>query len=51
MATPLNAIKAIHNAFRVDMTRIDAAAHESARRNTGMTPAIERFRFFNEVLV
>jgi hypothetical protein len=50
MAEPLDAIKAIHNAFRNDMTMIDAAAHESARRNKGLTPAIERFRFFNEIL-
>jgi hypothetical protein len=51
MAEPLDAIKAIHNAFRVDMTRIDAAALESARKGTGLTPTIERYRFFNEVLV
>jgi len=51
MAEPLDAIKAIHNAFRVDMTRIDAAAHEAARKNKGLTNTIERFRFFNEVLV
>ncbi len=51
MATPLDAIMAFHNALRADMTRIDAAALESARGNKEITPAIERFRFFNEVLV
>jgi hypothetical protein len=50
MAGPLDAIKAIHNAFRLDMTRIDAAALESARGKKGLTPTIERFRFFNEIL-
>lgn len=51
MAEPLDAIKAIHNAFRADMAWIDAAAHKAARSNQGLTPAFERFRFFNEVLV
>lgn len=51
MAEPLDAIKAMHNAFRLDMTRIDTAALESARGNKGLSPAIERFRFFNEMLV
>jgi hypothetical protein len=50
MAEPVDAIKAIHNAFRNDMSRIDAAALESARGNKGLTPAIERYRFFNEIL-
>jgi len=50
MAEPLDAIKAMHNAFRLDMTRIDTAALESARGNKGLSPAIERFRFFNEML-
>jgi hypothetical protein len=50
MAEPLDAIKAFHNAFRLDMTRIDLAALESARGNKGLIPTIERFRFFNEVL-
>lgn len=50
MAEPLDAIKAMHNAFRLDMTRIDTAALESARADKGLLPAIERFRFFNEML-
>jgi hemerythrin-like domain-containing protein len=51
MAEPLDAILAFHNAFRQDMTRIDTAALESARGNKGFSPIIERFRFFNEILV
>jgi hypothetical protein len=51
MAVPTDAIRAIHNAFRNDMGRIDAAALDSARGKEGLTAAIERFRFFNEVLV
>jgi len=51
MAGPLDAVMAIHNAFRRDMSGIDAAALDSARGKPGLAPAIERFRFFNEVLV
>lgn len=51
MAVPLDAVMAFHNAFRHDMTQIDVAALESARMDKGITSTIERFRFFNEVLV
>ena len=51
MAEPLDAVLAIHNAFRRDMSGIDTAALSSARGNPGLTPALERYRFFNEVLV
>src|SRR4030042_2944651 len=51
MAEPLDAVRAIHNAFRRDMAGIDAAALGAARGKPGLAPAIERFRFFNEVLV
>src|SRR5512136_2208524 len=51
MAEPTDAIRAIHNAFRNDMARIDAAALDSARGKEGLADTIERFRFFNEVLV
>jgi hypothetical protein len=44
-------ILAFHNAFRFDMARIDAAALESARGVKGLDTEIERFRFFNEILV
>jgi hypothetical protein len=51
MAEPIDAIRAIHNAFRNDLKRIDAAALDSARGREGLAATIERFRFFNEVLV
>jgi hemerythrin-like domain-containing protein len=51
MVEPTDAIRAIHNAFRNDMNRIDAAALDSARGKEELETTIERFRFFNEVLV
>jgi hypothetical protein len=51
MAQPLDAIKAFHNAFRADMKLIDASSLESVRSGKNLTSTIERFRFFNEVLV
>ena len=51
MTGPLDAVLAIHNAFRRDMSGIDAAALQAARGSAGLAPKIERFRFFNEVLV
>jgi hypothetical protein len=50
MAAPLDAIMAIHNAFRRDMEGIDAAALGVARGTPGLEPALERYRFFNEIL-
>jgi hypothetical protein len=51
MAEPLDAVMAIHNAFRRDMSIIDAAALDFARGKPGLEPTVERFRFLNEVLV
>jgi len=51
MTEPLDAVTAIHNAFRRDMGTIDAAALGAARGKPGLAPTIERFRFLNEVLV
>jgi hypothetical protein len=51
MVEPIDAIRAIHNAFRNDLEHIDAAALDSARGKEGLAATIERFRFFNEVLV
>ena len=50
MASPIDAVVAIHNAFRRDMAGIDAAALDSARGKPGLEATVERFRFFNEVL-
>jgi hypothetical protein len=51
MTEPLDAIMAIHNAFRADISIIDAAALGSARGKAELAPTVERFRFFNEILV
>jgi Hemerythrin HHE cation binding domain len=51
MTVPLDGVLAIHNAFRHDIAGIDAAALASARGEVHDPAAIERFRFFNEVLV
>jgi hemerythrin-like domain-containing protein len=50
MAGPIDAVMAIHNAFRRDMADIDAAALDAARGKPGLEATVERFRFFNEVL-
>lgn len=50
MAEPLDTVTAFHNAFRRDMTAIDAAALKTARGEPGLAATVERFRFFNEVL-
>jgi len=51
MVEPVDAIRAFHNALRIDPNRIDAAAFEAAKGKDGLAPIIERFRFFNEILV
>src|SRR5262245_42298730 len=50
MAGPIDAVVAIHNAFRNDINLIDAAALDSARGMPGLDVTVERFRFMNEVL-
>ena len=50
MAEPVDAVRAIHNAFRIDMKQIDAAAFEAARGKDGLAGTLERYRFFNEIL-
>jgi hypothetical protein len=51
MTTPLDAITAIHNAFRRDIADIDTAALAYARGEQQAAATIERFRFLSEVLV
>ena len=51
MAGPIDAITAVHNAFRKDMDGIDAAALGAARGAPGLDGTIDRFRFFNDILV
>lgn len=50
MPGPTDAVVAIHNAFRQDITLIDSAALESARGKPGLDATVERFSFLNEVL-
>ena len=50
MPSPIDAVTAIHNAFRRDMADIDAAALAAAGGKPGWEATVERFRFFNEVL-
>ena len=51
MAGPIDAIRAIHNAFRKDMEGIDAAALSVARGDPDPEAALERLSYFNEILV
>jgi hypothetical protein len=51
MASPLDAITAIHNAFRKDMEGINAAALGAARGEQGLEAGLERYRYCNQVLV
>ena len=44
MPGPIDAVVAIHNAFRNDMRLIDAAALDSARGKPGLEATVERFR-------
>jgi len=51
MAEPVDAIRAVHHAFRNDLKRIDEAAFDAAKGKEGLAGTIERYRFFNEMLV
>ncbi len=51
MTQPIDVIRVSHNAFRNDLQLIDAAALDAARGEEGLDATVERFRFFNEVLV
>jgi hemerythrin-like domain-containing protein len=50
MSSPIDGVRAIHNAFRADIAEIDAAAAAAARGTPGLEGTVERFRFFNEIL-
>ena len=50
MPGPIDAVVAIHNAFRRDIAIIDSAALAAAQGKPGLEATVERFRFFNEVL-
>jgi hemerythrin-like domain-containing protein len=51
MAVPLDAIRAIHNAFRKDMAAMDEAANIAAHGRGNLDLVLNRYTFFNEVLV
>ena len=51
MTSPIDAVVAIHNAFRRDIAQIDDAALGTARGKAGLEETLDRFRFMNEVLV
>ena len=51
MAVPIDAIRAIHNAFRKDIAAIDAAAYTAAFGGGGLGQVMKRCAFFNEILV
>jgi hypothetical protein len=51
MAVPLDVIRAFHNAFRKDMSAIDGAARDAAYGKSSLDLVIDRYKFFNEVLV
>jgi len=51
MAVPLDAIRAIHNAFRKDMSLMDEASFKAAQGQGNLDLVLKRYKFFNEVLV
>jgi hypothetical protein len=51
MAVPLDAIRAIHNAFRKDLAAMDASAYVAARQGGSIDLVLKRYTFFNEILV
>jgi hemerythrin-like domain-containing protein len=51
MAVPLDAIRAIHNAFRKDIAEMDAAANAAAQGRGSPDLVKKRYTFFNEILV
>jgi hemerythrin-like domain-containing protein len=51
MAVPLDAIRAIHNAFRKNMAAIDEAANAAARGRGNLDLIRKSYIFFNDILV
>jgi hemerythrin superfamily protein len=50
MVTPLDVFPSFHQAFRNDMRAIGAAAYKAAAGDGDLSPAVERLRFFSEIL-
>jgi iron-sulfur cluster repair protein YtfE (RIC family) len=51
MTVPLDAIRAIHNAFRKDTADMDRAANTAAHKHGNLDWISKQYNFFNEVLV
>jgi iron-sulfur cluster repair protein YtfE (RIC family) len=51
VVVPLDAIRAIHNAFRRDMASMDKAADSAAHKSGDLGLVAKRYKFFNEILV
>lgn len=51
MVVPLDTIRAIHNALRQDIATMDDVANTAAHGNGSLDLLLERYVFFNEVLV
>ena len=50
MVTPLDVIPSFHRALRNDMRGIDDAAYKAAAGDGNLAPAVDRLRFFSEIL-
>ena len=50
MVMPLDVIPSFHQALRNDMRAIDDSAYKAAAGDGNLAPAVERLRFFSEVL-
>jgi len=50
MVTPLDVIPSFHQALRNDMRAIDDAAYKAAAGDGNLSHAVERLRFFSEIL-
>ena len=50
MVTPLGAVNSIHQALRNDMRAIDDVSYKAAAGDGNLSAAVERLRFFSEVL-
>jgi iron-sulfur cluster repair protein YtfE (RIC family) len=47
---PIDIVRSFHNAFRRDVSQIDAAAFEVARNGGDLTPVFDRLRIVGEIL-
>ena len=50
MTVPLDIVRSIHNAFRRDLSQIDASAFKLARNGGNLTPVFDRLHIVGEIL-